>query len=133
MLRWTIANVKLRRLREGDLLDDGDIMLVRGGELDPEVLRADALRYHAIYGSFGISVFAARGITVAEMSQQVPLIRFGQLALIKVAEVRRAGLRLEPTGRNPLHYTVGFDDLDNGVTQLIGCDHLVTPNPYHGA
>ena len=125
--------MKLRRLREGDVLDDGDIVLVRGGELDPGVLSADALRYHAIYGSNGISVFAVRGITLAEMSQQVPLVRFGQLTLIRVAEVRRAGLRLEATGRNPPHYTVGFDDLDHGVARLVGCDHQVLPNPYHGA
>ncbi len=38
--------MKLRRLREGDLLDDGGITLVRGGELEPDVLRADAMRYH---------------------------------------------------------------------------------------
>jgi hypothetical protein len=50
--------VKLRRLREDDLLDDG-IALVRGGELDSDVLRADALRYHSVYGSYGISVFAS--------------------------------------------------------------------------
>jgi hypothetical protein len=30
--------VKLRRLREGDVLEDGDIVLVRGGELDSDVL-----------------------------------------------------------------------------------------------
>ena len=33
-------------------------MLVRGGELDPEVLREDAVRYHRTYGVYGISVFA---------------------------------------------------------------------------
>jgi hypothetical protein len=47
--------------------------------------------------------------------------------------VRGAGLRLEPTGRNPRHYTVGFDDLQEGVRQLVGCDHQVIPNPYHDA
>lgn len=43
--------MKLRRLREGDVLDDGAITLIHGGELEPEVLRTDALRYHGIYGS----------------------------------------------------------------------------------
>ena len=32
--------MKLRRLRAGDVLDDGDITLVRGGDLEPDVLRA---------------------------------------------------------------------------------------------
>lgn len=125
--------MKLRRLREGDVLDDGDVMLVRGGELDPGLLRADALRYHSVYGSYGISVFAIRGLTLEEMAQQVPLVRFERLTLIKVKDVRGAGLRLEPTGRNPHHYTVGFDDLDRGVTQLADCDHQIVPNLYHDA
>ena len=125
--------MKLRRLREGDVLDDGEIVLVRGGLLDPGVLRADAPRYHGIYGSYGISVFAIRGATLEEMAQQVPLVRFTPLTLIKVAQVRKARLRLEPTGRNPRHYTVGFDQLDEGVARLAGCEHQVVPNPYHDA
>jgi hypothetical protein len=47
---------KRRHLREGDRLDDDDIVVIRGGDLDPDVVRADALRYHAIYGDYGISV-----------------------------------------------------------------------------
>src|SRR5579875_3201004 len=103
--------MKLRRLREGEVLDDG-ITLVRGGELEPDVLRADARRYHAVYGGYGISVFAARGATVDELAQQ---------------------LRLEPAGRSPRHYTVGFDDIEQGVTALAGCAHQVVPNRYHDA
>jgi hypothetical protein len=124
--------MKLRRLREGDVLDDG-ITLARGGELEPEVLRADAMRYHSVYGIYGISVFAARSATVEELAQQVPLVRFATLTLITVAAVRWAGLRLEPTGRNPRHYTVGFDDLDQGIAALVGCAHQVVPNSYHDA
>jgi hypothetical protein len=67
------------------------------------------------------------------MAQQVPLIRFDRLTLLKVREIITAGLRLEPTGRNPRHHTVGFDDLDQGVRRLGRCDHQVVPNPYHDA
>jgi hypothetical protein len=125
--------MKLRRLREGDVLDDVGITLVRGGELKPNVLRADALRYHSVYGSYGISVFAACGATVDELAQQVPLVRFATLTLITVAAVRGAVLRLEPTGRNPRHYTLAFDDLDQGIAALAGCPHQVVPNHYHDA
>jgi hypothetical protein len=125
--------MKLRQLRVGDALDDGRITLVRGGELEPLVVRADALRYFAIYGSYGISVFAARNATVDEMAQQVPLVRFARLTLLTAADVLRAGLRLEPTGRNPRHYTVGFDDLEKGVEALVGCERRVVPNRYHDA
>jgi hypothetical protein len=101
--------------------------------LDPEVLCADAARYHGIYGVYGISVFAVRGVTVDELAQQVPLVRFDHLSLLTVKDVLAAGMRLEPTGRNPRHYTVGFDDLEDGVRRLAGCPHQVMPNSYHDA
>jgi hypothetical protein len=63
----------------------------------------------------------------------VPLVRFAALTLIKVAAVRRAALRLEPTGRNPRHYTLTFDDLDQGIATLARCAHRVVPNSYHDA
>ena len=34
-------------------------------------------------------------------------------------------MRLEPTGRNPRHYTVSFDDLEDGVQRLVSCPHQV--------
>ena len=51
--------MKLRRLRDGDVLEDGSVVLVRGGDLDPDVLCADAARDHRIYGVYGISPSAA--------------------------------------------------------------------------
>jgi hypothetical protein len=125
--------MKLRRLRDSDVLEDSEILLVRGGELDPELLRVDAQRYHNVYGSYGVSVFAVRDATLDELAQQVPLIRFACLTLIKVADVHKAGLRLEPTARNPRHYTIEFDDLDQGVARLARCEHQEMPNPYHDA
>lgn len=49
--------MKLRRLRDGDVLEDGSVVLVRGGDLDPDILYADAVRYHNVYGVYGISGF----------------------------------------------------------------------------
>lgn len=103
-------------------------MVVRGGELDADLLRADARRYHDVYAEFGISVFAARGITVDVLAQQPPLVRFGVLTS---SEVRAAGFRLEPTGQNPRHFTVAFDDLDTGIARLTGSLHRRWINPYH--
>lgn len=94
---------------------------------------ADAARYHGIYGVYRISVFAVRGVTVDEIAQQVPLVRFDHLSLLTVKDVLAAGIRLEPTGRNPRHYTVGFDDLEDGVRRLASCPHQVMPNSYHDA
>jgi hypothetical protein len=50
--------MKLRRLRDGDVLEKGEVVLVRGGDLAPDILSADAVRYYSIYGTYGISVFA---------------------------------------------------------------------------
>ena len=41
-----------------------------------------------------------------------------ELTLVAVGVLRAAGLRLDPTGRNPNHFTVSFDD-------------RLWPNPYH--
>ena len=123
--------VKQRHLRTGDSLADDDVVVVRGGQLDAEVLRADAQRYHAIYAEFGISVFEARGITIDEIAQLPPLVRFQVLTLVRVGVLRAAGFRLEPTGRNPRHFTVAFDELDEGVTRLTTLEHQAWVNHYH--
>ena len=124
--------MKLRRLRDGDSVD-GSTLLVRGGELDPQTLRADATRYFTVYGCYGISVFALRGLSLDELAQQVPLVRFSRLTVIRAQRIIEAKLRLEPTGRNPDHFTVSFDDLEEGIKALTGCDSQVTANPYFGA
>lgn len=123
--------MKQRFIREGDELRDDDVVVVRGGHLDPAILRADALRNHAIYGTFGISVFALRDATLDEMAQQAPLVRFEALTLMTAGAIRAVDLRLEPTGRNPRHFDIGFDDLERGVDRLCSCEHRVVENPYH--
>lgn len=105
--------------------------MVRGGELEADGLRADAARYYAIYGAYGISVFALRDVTFDELAQQPPLVRFELLTLVTAGVLRDANLRLEPTGRNPRHFTVGFDDLETGIARLCACEHQVRVNPYH--
>jgi hypothetical protein len=122
--------VKLRRLREEEPLDLG-VTVVRGGDLDPVVLRADAVRYRKIYGAYGIRVFALRGVVLAELAQQTPLVRFERLTLIRVSRLAALGFRLESTGRNRYHYTVGFDDLVADVGSLVDCEDEVVANPYH--
>lgn len=88
---------KQRHLRPSDYLGDDNIVVVRGGDLDPEALRFDAERYHAMYGDYGLSVFAARDVPVDELAQQAPLVRFEVLTLVRVGVLRSAAFRLEPT------------------------------------
>jgi hypothetical protein len=125
--------MKQRYIRVGDELGDDVAVVVRGGRLDRDLLREDALRNHSIYGTYGISVFAVRDLSLDELAQQSPLIRFEELTVMTVGALRSAGLRLEATGRNPRHFDIGFDDLEAGVDRLVGCEHQTVVNPYHEA
>jgi hypothetical protein len=124
--------VKVRLIRSDDDLDDG-VQVVRGGLLVRDVLRADACRMFAVYGLHGVSVFALRGVPIDELAQQPPLVRFAELTILRVGMLRGAGLRLEPTGRNPLHFTVVMDRLEEGADALCACEHAVWSNPYYEA
>ena len=128
-----MAVAKERYRREDDTLDRDDLVVIRGGVLDAALLREDAQRNHAIYGVYGISVFALRDATVDELAQQPPLVRFEVLTLVTVGVLRTAGLELEATGRNPRHFDVVFDDLTRGVERLCACEHRSIVNPYYEA
>ncbi len=107
------------------------MVVVRGGALDENLLREDAARYFSIYGTYGVSVFAARQITVDELAQEPPLVRFEMLTLVRVGSLRALDLRLEPTGRNQRHFTLAWDDLNEGLARLLTCEHETWPNPYY--
>lgn len=123
--------MKQRHLRAGDQLADDEVIVVRGGALDRDRLREDATRYFSIYGTYGVSVFAARRVTVEELAQEPPLVRFDVLTLIRVGDLRVRGFRLEPTGRNDRHFTLAWDALEAGIERLVGCEHTTWHNPYH--
>lgn len=125
--------MKQRHLRSGDELSDDTTLILRGGELDSAALRADAVRHAAVYGSWAISVFAVRDIPLEGLLQQQPIIRFSRYTVMTVGAIRAARLRLEPTGRNPLHYSLTFDDLEADLVRLTRCAHRTMDNPYHRA
>lgn len=66
--------MKQRFIRSGDELEDDDELVLRGGELDPAVIRRDAQRMFDVYGTYGISVFALQGATIDELAQESPLV-----------------------------------------------------------
>ena len=123
--------MKQRFIRVGDEITDDTTLVIRGGLLDEMLLRADALRNHEIYGTYGISVLALRDVSFDELASGPPLVRFASLTLVTAGELRSRGLRLEATGRNRRHFDVGFDDLEAGVDALLLCERSVVGNPYH--
>ena len=48
-----------------------------------------------------------------------------------VAAIRAVGLTLRPTGRNRLHSSIDFADLDDGIARLMPCERRTVLNPYH--
>lgn len=92
--------MKMRFVRPGQSLGN-DHAVARGGGLDPEVIRADARRMFSVYGVFGVSVLAVRDVTLDELAQQPPLVRFAELTLLRVGRLRAAGLGFEATGAQP--------------------------------
>ena len=100
---------KQRYVRDGDVLDDVTVLVVRGGDLDRVVLREDAERMFSVYGVYGISVFSLRDISLDELAQQPPLVRFARLSLV----------------------TVGFSSLADGVETLCACEHRMSDDPYY--
>jgi hypothetical protein len=123
--------VKSRFVRAGGHLSDSTIIIVRGGPLRRDLLEADAHRSHAIYGVHAISVFAAEHVSWHELVQITPLVRFDRITLMTVGAVRSAGLVVTPSGRNPLHHSIEFTDLDDGLDRLLSCKHRTISNPYH--
>ena len=105
--------------------------MVRGGALDATLLAEDARKAHAVYGVDAVSVFAADGVSIDELVQSTPLVRFGSLTLMTVGAIRAAGFELVPSGRNPLHHSVDLGDLEAAVDRLLRCEHRTIVNPYH--
>lgn len=110
-------------------MDDDDVVVVRGGELDPVALRADAERYHSISANTVSRCSPPTAWPSTNSPQQAPLVRFEVATLVRVGVLRAAGFRLEPTGRNPRHFTVAFDDLEASIGELRRCEQPVSGGP----
>ena len=118
------------RVRNEQLADDG-LVVVRGGLLDVETLRVDAVRAFERFGEHGVSVLAVPD--EAAMQEIGTRLRLNEvLTLMRVGEIRRAGLELRPTFRRP-HYTVMLPDLDADLIRLAACENVVRTNPHFEA
>ncbi|HEY2301791.1 MAG TPA: hypothetical protein VGH66_07850 [Acidimicrobiales bacterium] len=117
------------RVRTEQLADDA-LVVVRGGDLDSDVIRSDAVAAHARFGEYGISVFGAADDAALDVLARGRLAQFEVLVLMTAATIRRAGLELRPTFRRP-HYTIILLDLDGDIDRLMRCENVRKLNQYH--
>ena len=117
-----------QRQRRGEPLPDETAFVIRGDLLDPTVLAESARENHAIYGFYGVSVFAeVGGITWKEIAA-TKLRRAEWVVLFTAHSLLAAGLDLWDTGQAP-HYDIVHGDAEQLVSRILGCEHRVVQNP----
>jgi hypothetical protein len=117
------------RVRTEQLADDA-LVVVRGGDLDIDLIRSDAVAAHARFGEYGISVFGAADDAAVDVLARDRLAQFEVLVLMTAGTIRRAGLELRPTFRRP-HYTIMLLVLDRDIDRLMNCEKVQRTNQYH--
>jgi hypothetical protein len=108
------------------------LLVVRGDELRPEILRTDALRFFRRYrtwGRYGVSAFSAVDEPEVEAICETRLERFEMVVLYDRPDLERAGIEIVPTIRRP-HVTLAHQSLDALVHGLRSCQHGTLANRY---
>ena len=108
------------------------LLVVRGDELDAEILRADARRFRRRFDAwdrFGVSALVATNDTEVLALCESRLERFPLVVVYRRPDLETAGLEVVPTFRTP-HVTLAHQDLEALVTVLLTCEHRVLDNPH---
>jgi hypothetical protein len=119
------AGFRVRRER----LPDDALLVVRGGLLDVETLRMDALRAYARFGEYGVSVLAAPDEQALNELGRTVLRLNETLTVMQAGNIREQGLELRPTFRRP-HFSVMLPNLDVDLARLTSCENVLRRNPY---
>ena len=125
-------------VRDDDAPDDA-IVVVRGGEMNSDVVRRTATDAHNEYGIYTLSVFLALDSTVDELCRFRPeLQRYGKVRMSTVGRLRTLGFALIPTIDRP-HFDIVLPDLTDATLdrlelastfrsptqpRSIGCGHV---------
>jgi hypothetical protein len=108
-------------------------LVIRGDELDPQLLAEDAYRFHERFrdwARYGISAFEADTEAEIDAVCQTRLVRFATVVVFERDALERAGVDVIPTFRRP-HVTLCHQLLDELIERLLHCPHRVLRNPYH--
>lgn len=114
-------------------IPDDAVLVVRGDDLDPRILRADAARFRRRFeswGRYGVSGFLADDNDEVDVLCETRLERFANVAIFRRADLVAVGIDLVPTFRRP-HVTLAHADLDSLVNGLRSCEHRALTNPHH--
>lgn len=121
-------------LRDESPPDDA-IVIIRGGLMAFESVRRSAEVSMELYGFYGMSVFAAEGVTVEALVRSTSELapqRYRQLRASTAGVLRASGFTLIPTQDRP-HFDVVLADLENQTLERLGrCFGEPFPNPTGG-
>lgn len=113
-------------------IPDDAVLVVRGDELDPRILRADATRFRRRFeewGRYGVSGFLAADDDEVDVLCETRLERFADIVVFRRADLIAEGIEVVPTFRRP-HVTLAHADLDSLVNGLRSCEHRELSNPH---
>jgi len=119
------------RIRRSPIPDEA-VLVLRGDELEAEILRADAERFHRRFdewGRYGVSAFVASEPEEVEVLCETRLQRFETVLIFRRSDLVEAGIEVVPTFRRP-HVTLANADLDALVKALLSCEHRALTNRH---
>jgi hypothetical protein len=112
---------------------DAPLLVVRGGVLEPDLTRADAIRFlrrYPLWGRYGISAYFAADDEEIDVLCETRLERFETVAVFLLSALGAAGIEVVPTFRRP-HVTLAHADLEALVDGLRSCEPRIVNNRYH--
>lgn len=108
------------------------IVIIRGGLLAHDSIVRTATTSFERHGFYGVSVFAAIGMTIEELVGRTPELgadRYKQLRRSTVGELRAAGFALLPTLEWP-HFDIVLPDVEEStLDRLVACFSEPFANP----
>jgi hypothetical protein len=127
-----VAREHVPRIRLIAIPEDA-VLVVRGDELDPKILRADAQRFRRRFeewGRYGVSGFVAVDDGEVDVLCETRLERFSAVVVFRRLDLQAAGVEVVPTFHRP-HVTLAHQDLDALVSALRSCEHRQLENPHY--
>lgn len=122
-----------QRMRRGESPPAPDAVVLRGGSLDRDALRADAATNFAVYGFYGLSVWVPNDDHTESIVLATKLLKSRIVRRFTVADLLAGGLELWDTGQSP-HYDLVYArnvDVDALVDAVIATAATTLINPHH--